>query len=226
MQETNESSCHEDDFGDAGSQLLYTLSSSTDISDDEDITQEDKSNESEAEVSEKQEPTRPLKRAKTRGGYRPRGARTRGAHSSSEQQRPNPAHIAQDGTTSTNHQTTTPAATRAEKKKLEKEQEQAAWKDEPNKVQEFLFTEKPGLKVNMPCKEKFDFYKLFLTDELIDLMVLETNRYVVQEIERHCPLGRTSRFHHWTKVDAGEMKKFIGILHLKGFVRLPTIEHY
>ena len=68
MQETNESSCHEDNFSDAGSQSLYTLSSSTDISDDEDITQEDKSNESEAEVSEKQEPTRPLKRAKTRGG--------------------------------------------------------------------------------------------------------------------------------------------------------------
>ena len=226
MQETNESSCDEDDFSDADSQSLYTSSSSTDVSDDEDITQEDKSNESEAEVSEKQEPTRPLKRARTRGGYRPWGARTRGGHSSSEQQRPNPAHIAQDGTTSTNHQIPTPAATRAEKKKLEKEQEQAAWKDEPNKVQEFLFTEKPGLKINMPSKEKFDFYKLFLTDELIDLMVLETNQYAEQEIERHRPLRRTSRFHHWTKVDAGEMKKFIGILHLMGLVRLPTIEHY
>ena len=76
---------------------------------------------------------------------------------------------------------------RAEKKKLEKEQEQAAWKEKPNKVQEFLFTEKPGLKINMLSKEKFDFYKLFLTDELIDLMVLETNRYAEQEIERHRP---------------------------------------
>ena len=76
MQETNESSCDEDDFSDADSQSLYTSSSSTDVSDDEDITQEDKSNESEAEVSEKQEPTRPLKRARTRGGNRPQGART------------------------------------------------------------------------------------------------------------------------------------------------------
>ena len=109
---------------------------------------------------------------------------------------------------------------------LEKEQEQVAWKDEPNKVQEFLFTEKPGLKINMPSKEKFDFYKLFLTEELIDLMALETNWYAEQEIERHRPLRRTSRSHHWTKVDAGEMKKFIGILHLIGLARLPTIEHY
>ena len=52
--------------------VLVTSSSSTDVSDDEDITQEDKSNESEAEVSEKQEPTRLLKCARTRGGYRPR----------------------------------------------------------------------------------------------------------------------------------------------------------
>ena len=70
MQETNECSCNEDDFSDANSQSLYTSSSSTDVSDDEDITQEDKSNESEAEVSEKQEPTRPLKRARTRGRYK------------------------------------------------------------------------------------------------------------------------------------------------------------
>ena len=54
------------------------------------------------------------------------GARTRGSHSSSEQQRPNPAHIAQDGTTSTNHQIPTPAATRAEKKNLEKDQEKTS----------------------------------------------------------------------------------------------------
>ena len=42
----------------------------------------------------------------------------------------------------------------------------------------------------MPSKEKFDFYKLFLTDELIDFTVLETNRYAEQEIERHRPLRR------------------------------------
>ena len=78
----------------------------------------------------------------------------------------------------------------------------------------------------MPSKEKCDFYKLFLTDELTDLMVLETNRYAEQEIERYRPLRRTSRFHHWTKVDTAEMKKFIGILHLMGPVRLPTIEQY
>ena len=55
MQETNESSCDEDNFSDGDSQSLYTSSLSTDVSDDKDITQEDKSNESEAEVLEEQE---------------------------------------------------------------------------------------------------------------------------------------------------------------------------
>jgi len=49
--------------------------------------------------------------------------------------------------------------------------------------------------MNMLSKEKLDFYKLFLTDELIDLMVLVTNRYADQEIQKHLPLRMTSRFH-------------------------------
>ena len=82
------------------------------------------------------------------------------------------------------------------------------------------------MKINLQSNGELDFYKLLVTDDLIDLMVLETNLYDAQEIERHRPLRRNSRYKAWIKVDAEEMKKFIGILYLMGLVRLPTIEHY
>ena len=50
-------------------------------------------------------------------------------------------------------------------------------KDQPNVVQQFNFTGIPGLKVNMDSKNLIDFFKLFVTDELINTMVLKTNKY-------------------------------------------------
>ena len=78
----------------------------------------------------------------------------------------------------------------------------------------------------MDSKEKMDFLNLFLTDELLNLMVSETNRYATQEIDKRRPLRRTSRYGKWKPVDVEEMKKFIGALLLMGIVRLPSIEHY
>ena len=69
-----------------------------------------------------------------------------------------------------------------------------------------------------------DFFNLFLSDELIDLMVVETNKYAEQEIDRRRPLRRNSRYKHWKPVDAVEIKKFIATLFLMGIVRLPTID--
>ena len=49
------------------------------------------------------------------------------------------------------------------------------WKGQPNVVEQFNFTGVPGLKVNMDSKKPIDFIKLFVTDELINTMILETN---------------------------------------------------
>lgn len=78
----------------------------------------------------------------------------------------------------------------------------------------------------MERKEKMDFINLFVNEELIDMMVMETNRYSDQEIDRCHPLRRTSRYRFWKPVNAEEVNKFIGFLYLMGIVRLPTIEHY
>ena len=159
------------------------------------------------------------KQARLRGGLRPNGLRLARGGCNSSQQPSIPVNT--DDSAEPQKR-----LSKAEQKKKERELMQALWKDEPNKVSEFSFDEEPGLKINMNSKKKIDFFKLFLTDELLDLMVSETNKYAEQEIDRLRPLRRKSRYSLWKPVDNQEMRKFLGILLLIGIVRLPTIEHY
>ena len=237
MKDDNGASCDESEFsssddeignGDSESEYTWSSSSSSSSENENDDTIKVSNNtadESESEVEndvqqEENNELRPLKRARTRGGCIPKGVRTRGGCISAQR-----SSTSSDNGVMNNSEPARPI-TKAEKKKREKDLEQAAWKDEPNKVSEFAFDEQVGLKINMEGKEKMDFYNLFLTDELIDLMTAETNRYAEQEIDRHRPLRRNSRYKSWKPVDSVEMKKFIGILYLMGIVRLPTIELY
>ena len=41
-------------------------------------------------------------------------------------------------------------------------EEDPKWGNKLKKVQKFLFTEKPGLKITLDSKEQIDFLKLFL----------------------------------------------------------------
>lgn len=48
------------------------------------------------------------------------------------------------------------------------------------------------MKIDMENKEPVDFFNLFVTEELINVMVVKTNRYAEQEIEKQRPLKRSS----------------------------------
>ena len=93
---------------------------------------------------------RPPKRARKRGGLRTRGVRTRGWCQLAKV--PSTEHTDSDQAKTTS---------KAERKKKEKELEQALWKDEPNEVSQFPFNETAGLKINMTSKQKMDFFNLF-----------------------------------------------------------------
>ena len=149
----------------------------------------------------------PVKRIRIRGRFAGRRLRTRG------------------GCKSVISRESNPAATGSAKER-EKSRVQSLWLNEPNEVADFRFNEQPGLKIAMERKHKLDFFNLFVTDEFINMLVVETNRYANQEIDRRRPLQPNSRYKSWQPIDAVEMKKFIGILYLMGIVRLPTIELY
>ena len=84
--------------------------------------------------------------------------------------------------------------------------------------------------VVQPCNLNSDslpieFFKLFLTEDIIDLCVNETNLYASQFISK-APKKRRSRINLWNSTNASEMKKFVGLLLTMGIVKKPHIEDY
>ncbi|XP_064601226.1 piggyBac transposable element-derived protein 4-like [Liolophura sinensis] len=100
------------------------------------------------------------------------------------------------------------------------------WTEVAQDPPDFPFTQTPGLINPVPNGSPAELFELFVTPELIDMMVTETNRYAAAEINKQRPLRRHSRLNDWRDTNAVEMKKFLALLLHMGPVSLPTIEHY
>ena len=70
-----------------------------------------------------------------------------------------------------------------------------------------------------------DCYRHFITDEIIDLMVRETNRYAEQYLQAH-DISRRSKYREWQATTHEEMLKFFGMIIEMGLVQMPPINHY
>lgn len=82
----------------------------------------------------------------------------------------------------------------------------------------------PHLYENYIDKNPIDFYELFINEDIISMMVSETNRYAYQcKAKESAP---KARIHRWQDTDIPEMKKFIGILLWMGLCQYPSIESY
>ena len=68
----------------------------------------------------------------------------------------------------------------------------------------------PGCTVDMSGKQPVDFVQLFLTDELLQVMIAETNKYAKDYIDSH-NLPPKSRVCKWKPCTMNEMKKFLAI---------------
>lgn len=71
--------------------------------------------------------------------------------------------------------------------------------------------------------DALNFVKLFITDELIDLFVTETNNYANAKIQTQGGGGRLSR---WKDTTRDEFKVFIALILLIGVVRKSNVEDY
>ena len=72
-----------------------------------------------------------------------------------------------------------------------------------------------------------DYFKLYVTDEIIDIIVQETNLYAEQCIERdHETLRPFSLAHQWKPTNRVEMQAFLGLLILMGVVYKPRFKIY
>ena len=91
---------------------------------------------------------------------------------------------------------------------------------------QFYFTANAGIKANISSDTKpSDIYNLFLTDELLEVIVAETNRYASQFLATH-NVKPHSRATAWRETDVEEIRKLIGLVFLMGVVRKPTVDSY
>ena len=67
-----------------------------------------------------------------------------------------------------------------------------------------------------------EFYSLFFDDEIVQLMVLETNRYAAQRKD----FTPHSRMNKWYDTNPAEMGQFCGLVMWMGLVRMPSVQSY
>lgn len=106
------------------------------------------------------------------------------------------------------------------------------WSTPKGRNRQFDFhLDHPQLRLpdNMSDASPHDFFNLYMSDEIIDMMVSETNRYAEQVIIAGIAeetIGPSSRLHKWTPTDRGEMLKFLGLIGYMGLVKYPSYQHY
>ncbi|CAI6357273.1 unnamed protein product [Macrosiphum euphorbiae] len=70
----------------------------------------------------------------------------------------------------------------------------------------------------------YDFYCLFIDDEVLNLLLIETNRYARNLLLT--PRAPKSRLSKWVDVDIPEIKTFLGIVMWMGLNPLPSLARY
>ena len=91
-------------------------------------------------------------------------------------------------------------------------------------LENFQFNEIEGLNVRMPQNATcLDYLQLDLTDEILTLIVSETNRFAEQFFEK---TQSTSYTNLWEPVELAEIKIFLGLVMLMGIIHKPSLPMY
>lgn len=103
------------------------------------------------------------------------------------------------------------------------EEEVDGWSinDNPPVLEDFLGI--PGITLNNPPKTQMDVLKLFIDDDFFKFLVIESNRYYYQNIDR---LKSQTKGIKWKDITIPEMKKFVGLIIFMGLVRKDRRNEY
>lgn len=71
----------------------------------------------------------------------------------------------------------------------------------------------------------FDFFTLFFDDEVVNLLLVETNRYAHDKLNE-ASTSSNSRIKKWIDIDRDELYVFFGIIMWMGLIKMPSISHY
>jgi hypothetical protein len=101
------------------------------------------------------------------------------------------------------------------------------WTESTN-LKSFVFDSDSGISKKiiqeMSTKNPVDFFHLFVTEELLNEMVIETNRYADQK-GKITQLPK-ARIKNWKNTNINEMKFFLGLQIWIGLVQMPKLSNY
>jgi len=96
----------------------------------------------------------------------------------------------------------------------------------PTAPPRFPFTGNSGLQVELSDKsDPLTYLRLFLDEDVVDTIVIETNRYAEQTLCRSS-LRPKSRTRHWEPVTVDDIWLFFGLLVLQGIIQKPQQRWY
>lgn len=91
----------------------------------------------------------------------------------------------------------------------------------------FPFTGQPGIKVPVDKKwTPLDYVKLFLDDEIINIIVTETNRYADKFLKSKYSREENRKKYGWTPVNSNEIWMFLAVLIYQGIIGKPKQRWY
>ena len=97
--------------------------------------------------------------------------------------------------------------------------------DEDDKREIPEFCGQLGCTQDMTNKSPIDFLQLLITDEMLEAIVVQTNLFAEQFIDKH-ELSSRSRVQqcNWSPHDVAELRKFLALVVIMGLVPYPCIE--
>lgn len=101
--------------------------------------------------------------------------------------------------------------------------------EKPRDIKRKFRVKDPGPRHTEGCSKPIDFFTLFMSNKVWNLMVQETNKFAQKHInsliatERYDP---NSRMHRWVEVTVEEIKKFWALMINMGLTRRKEIQHF
>ena len=92
-------------------------------------------------------------------------------------------------------------------------------------LRDIPFTGNPGVQVQTVGFEPYDYFALFINDDLLNCFITESNHHANDFIAEG-NLRRRSHANDWFPTNKKETKEFLGLLFLMGIIHKPSIHIY
>lgn len=103
--------------------------------------------------------------------------------------------------------------------------EENVWRETIDKMKEIPFTKTNTFLVDLPGEEPYDWFRLLMDDELLDMIVSQTNNYAIEVLSISSGRNR-SRISKWKDLTKSELLVFLGLTFHTGTIKLPRVEDY